>query len=343
MMEDGRFDVACSGSLLGIAGYNREGSAEVSVGSEYPLEMHSLDFEEFLWAKGIPTDIIDSVKSAFENKTEVDSFVHEEFSKLFREYICLGGMPEVIQTYLDTSDLHEAHLSKSGILDGYRSDFAKHLNENGEEKVDRSLLAKILFVYNSIPSQLASDRGRFVVSHLGKDARRSDYNAAIRWLSDAGLLLLCHNIVSPSLPLDGYKRNGYFKLYFRDFGLFLSMLPYYVTENLYFGNNELGVYSGAIYENVVADALSKNGFMLYYYRKDTGLEIDFIEEYKGEPVLMEVKATNGDTKAARTVISDKSNSVNKVVKITSSNLGYIGTYLTIPHYMAFLLKPDSRI
>ena len=343
LMLDGRYDVACSGSLLGISGYNESGPNEVSVGFEYPLEMHSMDFEEYLLAKGIPNESIEKIRAAFIHHQEIDGFLHGEFSDLFREYLCIGGMPEVVQTYLESRDLFACHKTKTQILSGYEADFAKHLNKAGEEEIKQSLLAKILFVYRSIPAQLASDRGRFVVSHLGKNARRSDYEAAIEWLCDSGLTVLAQNVSSLQKPLSAYAREGYYKIYVQDTGLLLGMLPYYVTDALYSNSNDIGVYKGAIYENIIADALHKDGFDLFYYRKDSGLEIDFVEEFRGDIALIEVKSKNGDAKASRTILNDEGSGVSRCIKFTSSNVGDDGRYYTIPHYMAFLLDENTAI
>ena len=343
LMEKTDFVIACSGSLLGIAAYNDEGSKEVSVGFEYDLTMHSMDFEEFLWAKGERKEAIDAIRLSFAQKKSLDPYLHAHFSEAFREYLCLGGMPEVIDAYLKTKDLRLAHESKSSILANYRDDFAKHLDKNGREVIKSSLLAKINRVYDSLPGQLASERRRFVLSHLGSNASKESYYDAIEWLLGAGIVKRCQNLSAIQQPLIAYPREGYFKLYFQDVGLLLGALPFYVTSALYNGTDEIGIYKGPIYENFVADTLNKNDLDLFYYRKDTGLEIDFVSEIRGKVVLIEVKSTNGDAKAAKTVLEDANNPAKRCIKITSSNLGDDGVYLTIPHYMAFLLDEEAQV
>lgn len=342
LMQDSRFVVACSGSLLGIAGYNEEGSQEVSVGFEYPITMTSMDFEEYLWAVKTEESTIDILRRSLLEKREIDEFYHDYFRRRFLEYLCLGGMPEVVDAYISSSDIALAHQAKKSILSSYKDDFGKHLNPKGEEVIKSSLLLRINRVYEALPSQLANDRHRFVLSHIDSGNTKADYQDAIQWLIDAGIVMKCENVTALALPLSGFVREGYFKLYYQDVGLLLGSLPFEITSALLTGSSDIGIYKGPIYENYIMSALSKNGHGLYYYRKDTGLEIDFLLQTMDEVILGEVKAKNGNAKSAKTLLKDSANGISHCIKFSSSNLGYDGTYLTLPHYMAFLLGEGFR-
>lgn len=335
LVEDGRYDVICTGSLLGIKGYNRKASRGVSVGYEHTIYMKSMDFEEFLWAKGIGEDVIQHVRSSVHSRSPISDTVHESFMRSFREYICVGGMPAVVKAFIGTSDMNRVQMVQRDILEGYRDDFAKHLNEEGYEETDRTLLARINAVFDSIPAQLAKENKKFQYSKLGRSARGNQYEPAIQWLCDYGLTAKCCRLTCLERPLEGNSEEDVFKLYFRDTGLFVAMLE----EGTAFAilNGELGAYKGAIYENIIADAFSKAGRRLYYYAKDSGLKLDFITVISGEVTLVEVKAVTGNTKSSREILSHPEiYGVRRCVKFGNYNVGDDGHILTLPHYAAFL-------
>ena len=285
-VEDGRYHVICTGSLLGIRGYNRKQSKGVPTGFERIVYMHSMDFEEFLWAKGVSPKIIDYLKSCYEKREPVREAVHQSLMRYFREYICVGGLPAVVQEFLETNDMGAVRQEQLDLIEEYRNDFGKHLDSSEREATDLVLLARINRVFDSIPGQLAKENKKFQYSKLEKGGRSETYQAAIQWLCDAGLAVRCHNLELPQSPLEGNAIENIFKLYLQDSGLFVAMLEEGSAGDILMGN--LGIYKGAVYENIVADAFSKMGRPLYYFHKDSGLEIDFVTRIDNQIALVEV-------------------------------------------------------
>ena len=337
-MEEGKYDIIASGSLLGIKGYNKKYRGGVSAGFEHTVYMKPMDFEEYLWAKGISEDDLNSIKDCFNNKKVINSATHKKMLEYFKEYICIGGMPAVVDIFLKSNSFETARQEQRDILESFKDDFAKHLNENEEEVVDSSLLARINKVYFSIPSQLAKENKKFVYSQLEKKATNEKYASAIEWLKDYGLVEYCYNLNSLDVPLEGNKIDNIFKLYVTDTGLFVSMLDDDAMKNILLG--DIGIYKGVIYENIVADAFIKNKVPLYYFSKQSGLEIDFIIKYQQRITLIEVKATNGNTKSSKTILNDKIKypNVNSMIKLCQSNISYTENSLIIPYYLAYLIK-----
>jgi len=335
--EDGRYDVICTGSLLGIKGYNQNTNFSIPVGYEETIYMKPLDFEEFLWANGIDNNIISLLRECLENKKEVLPAIHLKLTNLFKKYICVGGMPEVVNKFVEIGDMNLVLNLQRNILESYKDDFGRHLKKDNSIFIDQRELSIILSVFNSIPSQLAKENKKFQFSIINGHYKNEEYKKAIEWLSEAGIINCCYNLSTLELPLEGNKYNDIFKVYLQDSGLFISMLEQGTQKNILDGN--LLVYKGAIYENIVADAFSKLGRKLYYYHKDSGLEIDFVTRYNNQVTLIEVKATNGKSKSLKTILEDKNNyHVESAIKIYQGNIQDINNILYIPHYLVFLLN-----
>ena len=341
--NDDRFDVIASGSLLGIKGYNRKYHGGSSVGYEHTVYMKSMDFEEFLWAKGIKEDVIDYLKKCFSSGKQVRQPIHDAMNRYFREYLCVGGMPAVVNVFIETGDMNQVRIEQLDILEGYKDDYGKHLDEFENEKTDVPLLTKINKVLNSIPAQLSKENKKFMYSQIEKKATSAKYDPAIQWLVDYGLVNYCYNLRLLEPPLSGNKIDGCFKIFVSDTGLFVAMLDKEVRSDILLGN--LGQYKGAIYENIVADAFLKMGKDLYYFSKDSGLEIDFVTRYQKEITLIEVKATTGNAKSSKTILEnkDKYPMVKKMFKLSEQNVGIIedscgNIKITIPHYLVFCLN-----
>ena len=335
-VEDGRYDVICTGSLLGIKGYNRRKGAGVPVGFERIVYMKPMDFEEFCWAKGVGKDVIAYLRGCLAERTPVRPAVHEAMLRYFREYICVGGLPAVVDRFLSSNDMNEVRREQRDILDEYRDDFGKHLDEDEREETDLALLARIERVFDSIPGQLAKENKKFAYSQLERKGRSEKYLPAIQWLVDAGIVAMCTNLDAIDEPLAGHAQGNAFKLYMRDSGLFVAMLEQGSAARILGG--ELGMYKGAVYENIVADCLSKKGAALHYFHKDSGLEIDFVAKESDEITLVEVKATSGNAKSARTVLADKERyRAAKCIKLSENNIGVAGDMVTLPYYLAFAL------
>ena len=333
--EDGRFDIIATGSLLGIKGYNKKKGKGVPTGFERVVYMKPMDFEEFLWAKGINENVIDYIRECYETKTPVSEATHQAMLRYFKEYICVGGLPYIVDRFISTNDMNVVLQEQHDIIEEYKDDFGKHLDENENEEIDFSLLGRINRVFDSIPAQLAKENKKFVFSTLEKKGRSEKYLPAIQWLCDFGIINLCYNLNNISEPLEGNKIDNIFKIYMQDSGLFISMLDRDCAAKILSG--DLGIYKGAIFENIIADSFSKQDKKLYYFHKDSGLEIDFISKVKDEISLIEVKSTTGNTKSANTVLKNPQYDVNLCYKLSENNVGVVENRITIPYYMAFLL------
>ena len=334
--EDGRFDIIATGSLLGIKGYNKKKSKGVPTGFERIVYMKPMDFEEFLWAKGIGEDVIQYLRDCYKNKTPVSDATHQAMLRYFKEYICVGGLPYIVDQFISTNDMNVVWQEQHDIIEEYKDDFGKHLDENENEEIDLALLARINRVFESIPAQLAKENKKFVFSALEKKARTENYLPAIQWLCDYGIITLCHNLNNITDPLEGNKIDNIFKIYMQDSGLFISMLDRDCASKILLG--ELGCYKGAIFENIISDSFSKQDRKLYYFHKDSGLEIDFVSKVNNDISLIEVKATTGNTKSAKTVLKNSQYDVNVCYKLSENNIGIAENIITIPYYMTFLLK-----
>ena len=333
--EDGRFDIIATGSLLGIKGYNKKKGKGVPTGFERIIYMKPMDFEEFLWAKGIGVDVIQNLKECFDNKKTVSEVTHQAMLRYFKEYICVGGLPYVVDRFISTNDMNIVRQEQHDIIEEYKDDFGKHLDENENEETDLVLLGRINRVFESVPSQLAKENKKFVFSALEKKGRAEKYLPAIQWLSDFGIINLCYNLSNISDPLEGNKVDNIFKVYMQDSGLFVSMLDRDSAAKILSG--DLGFYKGAIFENIIADCFSKQDRKLYYFHKDSGLEIDFVTKVKDDISLVEVKATTGNTKSANTILKNPQYEVNVCYKLSENNIGIADKKITIPYYMAMFL------
>ena len=336
-VEDGRYDVIGTGSLLGIKGYNKKKSKGVPVGFEKTIYMKPMDFEEFLWAKGIQQNVIDYLKDSYRSLTRISETTHRAMIRYFKEYICVGGMPRVVNVFVTSNDMNAVYDEQRDLIEEYKDDFGKHLDENEQEETNMVLLTRINNVFDSIPAQLAKENKKFVFSAISKKGRSSEYMPAIQWLKDYGLINFCYNLSTIDRPLEGYKIDNIFKLYFVDSGLFISMLEKGTASKIL--NDNLNIYKGAIYENIIADAFSKNGISLYYFHKESGLEIDFVSVINDLLSIVEVKARTGNSKSAKTVLNDKIRyNADNMIKLGEYNIGVKGNMITLPFYLSFLLQ-----
>ena len=324
---DGRYDVIGIGSLLGVRGYGKE-PRSVPVGSETVMDMYPLDFEEFLWANGIEDRMIDVLRNCLQKETLVQEALQNRMRELLLQYTVVGGMPEAVQTFVDTKRADEVLRIQRDIIRSYEDDMVKY--------ADRKDKANIKECFQSIPKQLAKENKKFQYSIVRKGSTASKYAGSLQWIEDAGIITRCYNLSITELPLDGNAEKDVFKVYMRDCGLFVSMLEDGTQYDILQGN--LYGYKGAIFENLIADIFGKMGRKLYYFHKDSGLEVDFVIRYKGECTLVEVKASDGNTKSTKTILkhSEKYH-VYHAIKLGDYNVGRAGQILTLPLYMAFLL------
>lgn len=326
--QDGRFDVICSGSVLGI-NYGRIESNSIGYKEDY--RMHSFDFEEFLWAKGYDDSFTEDL---FAHMTELTPFREGELALcqgLFLDFCILGGMPAVLREYIAKGTFEGSLGIQRQLLADYEEDVRKYAGGLDQ--------GRILNVFRQIPVQLAKDNKKFQISKVAPGARFKDYRGCIEWLADAGMVNICQCMNYPELPLKGNFDETKYKIYFADSGLLVAMLDEEAQEDLR-ANKNLGVYKGALYENVVGEALVKNGYGLYYYkREDSTLEEDFFVRTMRNLIPVEVKATNGRAKSLKELIrSDKYEDIQYGIKFTGGNIGFENDIYTFPYFLAFLLK-----
>lgn len=332
LVEDGSVDVISSGSLLGLS-YLEDDDKNVTeptslpVGYEEQITMYSLDFEEFLWAKGYNDDAIAYLKDFYISNKEVPKELNDKYLELFREFMIVGGMPEVVQTFIDTNNFQEASKIQGKILADYQDDISKHAK--GQEKI------KVWQCYDSIPKQLAKEYKKFQYSVVEKGKTSKKYGGSIKWLCDSSLVNKCSNVNEAYIPLLAYEMDDQFKLYLNDTGLLLYL--YGPETKLAILNNTLkGNAKGGIYENIISEALLKRGYKLYYYKtQNSSMEIEFVIEKNGEVIPIEVKAGNDSTPSLNSFINKYHPKVS--YKFVNGNVGFLDGKKTLPHYMVMFI------
>lgn len=325
---DGRFDVICSGSLMGIS-YNEIESNSVGYKEDY--EMHSMDFEEFLWAKGYNDEFTADLFSHMLDVRPLSELQMDTLMSLFRDYVIIGGMPEVVSTYVKNKNFSGTLDIQRQLLKDYEEDITKYV-----EGLDK---AKVKAVYNHISTFLAKENKRFQITKIARNARNRDYMGCVEWLADAGVVNVCYCLNQPELPLKGNYDPKMYKIYFKDTGLLIASLDEEAQEDLR-ANKNLGTYKGAIYENIVGDMLVKQGYRLFYYHSDRpALEMDFFVRSADSLIPVEVKANDGATASLNRLLNDdKYNDVKYGIKLGYRNIGFNGKFYTFPYFLTFLLK-----
>ncbi len=331
---DGRYDVICTGSLLGVNGYKtkeedeEERRASIPVGYEQIVTMYPMDFEEWLWANGLEQKHIDYLATCFRDETPVMEGIHRRMRELLRLYIVVGGMPDAINTFFATNNMNDVRDVQMNIVENYKSDMLKYALQEDKSKIREC--------FDSIPSQLAKENKKFQYSTIRKGARSRDYLGSLQWIEDAGIIRRCYNTSITELPLAGNMLNDCFKVYMADIGLLMSMLEDGTAWSIMQG--DMLSYKGAVYENLAADIFGKMGRKLYYFQKEGGLELDFLIRYRGECCPVECKARTGNAKSLQTVLKNPDHyHVGHAIKLGDYNVGRNGQVLSIPFYMAFLL------
>ena len=345
--EDGRFDVIATGSLLGVQGYGDEkkkrrrrlvelkepGINSVPVGSEDIIEMYPLDFEEFLWANGLSEDVVETLRKCYREEKPVPAGIHVAMKQFLNLYVTIGGLPEPINAFLKTNNMNEVSKAYKSILKEYRDDMVKYAPDKDKPHIREC--------FNSIPKQLAKDNKKFQYNKVKPGGRSDTYLGSLQWLEDAGIICRCYNTDITGLPMEGNAKDNVFKVYTADIGLLVEMLGPGVRADILQGN--LGGFKGAIYENLMADTLHKKEQNLYYFQKDSGMELDFLVRINGECVPLEVKAKTAQAKSVKTVLNHPEKyKVKHVIKFGDFNIGRDGQLLTLPNYMQFLLNLEPE-
>lgn len=330
---DGRYDVVCSGSLMGI-NYNEIESNSVGYKEDY--EMHSMDFEEFLWARGYDDRFVDSLCEKMCHVVPLTTLEMSTLSALFREYMTIGGMPAVVNRYVTTGNFAGTLKMQRQLLLDYEEDITKYAQ--GLDK------GKIKNVYDHISVFLGQDNKKFQISKIAHGARNREYVGTVEWLSDAGIVNVCYCLAQVSLPLRGNYDPKSYKLYYKDTGLLVASLDEESQDDIRVNKN-YGTYKGALYENIVGDMLVKQGYSLYFYRNEKStLEMDFFVRDTASLVPVEVKATDNATRSLTrlTAQDGKYPDIHYGIKLCQKNIGFNGRFYTFPYFLTFLLKRFMR-
>lgn len=348
--EDGRFDVIATGSLLGVQGYGDEkkkkhrklrsqkelGINSVPVGSEEIVEMYPLDFEEFLWANGLSEEIVEALRKFYRVETPVPAGIHVAMRRLLSLYVAVGGLPDAVNAFLSTNNMNAVSKAYKSILKEYRDDMVKYAPDKDKPHIREC--------FNSIPKQLAKENKKFQYNKVKPGGRSETCLGSLQWLEDAGIACRCYNTNITGLPMEGNAKENVFKVYLADIGLLVEMLGAGTRADIIQGN--LGGFKGAIFENLMADTLHKKEQSLYYFQKDSGLELDFLVRMEGECVPLEVKAKSAKAKSSKTVLAHPEKyHVKHIIKFGDYNIGREGGLLTLPTYMQFLLdlEPEAIV
>ncbi len=328
--EDGRYDVICSGSLMGI---NYKKIESNSVGNKEDYTLYSLDFEEFLWAKGYKDDVIDDMLKHMLNLEPFSETMYDVMLEIFREYMIIGGMPAIVSRFIETKNFSGILKMQQQILLDYEEDITKYA-----AGLDQS---KILSVYQNIPVFLGNKNKKFQISKIQAGARNREYIGVMNWLTRAGIINVCYSLNQLGLPLKGNYNPNIYRIYFGDTGLLIGSLDEESQDDLR-KNQNFNAYKGAIYENVIADMLVKEGYDLYFYKNEKGtIEMDFFIRDANYLIPLEVKANDNATVSLNNLI-DNCKDINYGIKLCNKNIGFNGKFYTFPYFTTFLLKRYLR-
>ena len=326
--EDGKYDVICSGSLMGI---NYKEIESNSVGNKEDYTMRSLDFEEFLWAKGYSNEQIEDLYNHMIEIKPLSNMQYDVMMSSFKEYMIVGGMPAIVNRFVENKNFSGILKLQQQILLDYEEDITKYAG--GLDKT------KILNCYKKVPVFLGNENKKFQISKIADGARNREYVGVVEWLENAGIVNVSYAMEVASLPLKGNYNPENYRLYFADTGLLIGSLDEEVQEDLR-NNENMNTYKGALYENIVSDMLVKEGYNLYFYKDDSKkIEMDFMVRDINSLVPIEVKANDNATISLNNLIKNKSyKDIKYGIKLCNKNIGFNGNFYTFPYFMAFLLK-----
>ncbi len=336
VQSEKRFDYIATGSYLGVNGYVVSDDTPKPVGCTDEFDMRPLDFEEFLWAKGYGDREVSYIRDAFEARSALSNSMHGSFTSLFREYLCIGGFPEAVCNYIRTNNIYSTLQITRRITRDLQDDFGRRRSKDNKSLFNTNEVARIRSAFSLIPFFLGKENKRFVVSKItGKGAKDAGKDA-LDYLKDTGIITKVHNLDIPATPLSVNTKSNQYKVFTTDIGMLVGMLEDGTTDAILSG--ALGMGKGMLYEALVADALYKRGGRLFYFAKESGLELDFVINYRGDSTILEVKARDGNSKSANTVMAHPDHyGKTQLIRIKDANLGVANGILTIPHYMAHLL------
>ena len=336
--EDGRFEVIASGSYIGL---NMEQKSSIPVpmpnGAEEIIRMKTMDFEEFLWANGYTDEQIENLLSYFRKKETIPENIHQKLRSLFKEYICVGGYPETVKKYLDSNNFSTAFKKNESLIFDIKGDPVKRKKDNGKPLYTTTEISRIQKAFDLTLSFDLEDSRRFVLSKIsGNSNQRND---AIDYLLNSNITFKVNNVQNVSLPLAVKKIESDFKLYYADIGMMITQCGYDTIRSIM--EDTLGMNKGDIFEAAVADSLYKANIPVYYFAKNSGLEVDFVISFQGRSTLIEAKAKNGNTKSSKTIMSHPEHyGETRLIKFGDYNIGFENNILTLPYYLVFALGKE---
>lgn len=321
---DNKYDVIATGSLLGL---HYKEIKSIPVGYEKHINMYPLDFEEFLWGLGQSEESIELLKEQFRKKVKIEDSINDYFLNRFKEYMVIGGFPEVVCTFIAKNNYYEAFLVQQKILDSFYYDIEKY--SNNVEK------GKIKLCFDSIPKQLSKEYTKFQYKVIEKNASSRKYENSLNWLLDAGLIKFCYNVSAPLFPLKGYEIINEFKIYLTDIGLLTAMYGFSLKQAI-LDNKLVGAIKGGIYESTIADILIKKDINLHYFKNSNSTqEIEFLIDDEAFVLPIEVKASNNKSISLDNYILKYK--PQKAYKYIYGNIGNANDKLTLPLYMSIFL------
>ena len=331
---DKRFDVIASGSLLGLS-YGQDSEIDekissIAVGYEKEIKMLPMDFEEFLWAIGIDTKLLDTLKQYKDGKEKIPNTINDSMNEYLRQYIVVGGMPAVVDKFVHTKNYSIVYDEQIKILNAYQDDVMKHATNTEKNKIKNC--------FNSLPRQLAKENKKFQYSEIEKKSTAKKYKNSILWLNDVGIINLCYNVSNPEYPLIAYEREDYFKAYVNDIGLLTAMYGYDMKAAI-LEKKLIGAMKGGIYENLISNMLVSNNYSLHFYKpKENDQEIEFLISKEANIIPIEVKSKNGRTESLNSYINNyKPKMTYKFIDGNAGNAGNDDNKIVLPHYMAMFI------
>ena len=325
--QDGRFDVICSGSMLGI---NYKKISSVPVGFKEEYQMTSMDFEEFLWAKGYDDSQIDTLFSYMKDLRPLPEALYNKLDSLYKEYTYVGGLPEVVDTFIREDNYSNVFSLQQRIYKDYEDDITKYVEGLDYAKVER--------VYRNITPQLAKDNHKFQYGKMDHSARSRDYLGCEEWLKDAGIINVAYNLNELSFPFELYKDSDHFRIYYSDHSLFMASLDKDARDDVIINDN-MEIYKGSYYESLISESLVKQGYELFFYKaEDAQTELDFVIRNRNNAIAIEVKRTRGRSKSLRKVLDSDNSVVDYGIKFSRNNIGYDDRIFTFPYFFSFLLS-----
>ena len=329
LVDEGSYDYILSGSMLGV---DLKDIKSVPVGYMDTIEMFPLDFEEFVLANGISRNVITNLRNCFDKRIEVGSVIHDKMMELFRLYLVVGGMPAVVNQYVKTNNMRNVLDEQKNIVQAYKRDIGKY---------DINNKLYIQEIFDLIPSELNAKNKRFILKNLNENFKFSRYENSFIWLKDAGVALPTYCVEEPKLPLMLSKSKNLFKLFASDVGLLASMYMNGIQMKIL--NRETDINFGSVYENVVAQELRTHGFDLYYFNSKKQGELDFVIEYNGKILPLEIKSGKEYTKhsALNNVLGNKNYDIKEAFVLGNDNVKVKDNIIYYPMYMLMFIQKNE--